>query len=243
MSDKRDDQEEMTVLAGEYAAGLLVGGDLDAAHRRVTVDREFAREVARWRGRLAGLQEQVADVPPPSALWTRIEASLARLPAANDNMLALRKKLTVWRSAAAGMTAIAAALALVLLLQPRQPVAPAPPVQQATAQPMVALVGDKGAAKLVVSWDPSSKQMVLAVAGGLSGDAAHSHELWVIPADGTPRSLGVLAGPQSHKRLADALAVLLRQGATIAISVEPRGGSRTGAPTGPVIASGSLTPA
>jgi anti-sigma-K factor RskA len=36
---------------------------------------------------------------------------------------------------------------------------------------------------------------------------------------------------------------LLQQGATIAISVEPRGGSPTGAPTGPVIASGSLTPA
>lgn len=243
MSYRRDDQDEMTLLAGEYAAGFLVGGDLDAARRRVTEDPEFAREVARWRGRLAGLQDEVTDVPPPSALWNRIEAALGHRPAANDNILALRKKLTVWRSAAAGMTAVAAALALVLLLQPRQPEAPVPPVQQATAQPMVALVGDKGAAKLVVSWDPSAKQMVLAVAGDLSGDAAHSHELWVIPADGTPRSLGVLAGPQSHKRLADALASLLRQGATIAISVEPQGGSPTGKPTGPVIASGALTPA
>jgi anti-sigma-K factor RskA len=48
------------------------------------------------------------------------------------------------------------------------------------------------------------------------------------------------AGKQMHMRLADALAELLQQGATIAISVEPPGGSPTGKPTGPVVASGSL---
>jgi anti-sigma-K factor RskA len=46
-----------------------------------------------------------------------------------------------------------------------------------------------------------------------------------------------------HMRLADALAQLLQQGATIAISVEQRGGSPTGAPTGPVVASGALSKA
>ena len=46
-----------------------------------------------------------------------------------------------------------------------------------------------------------------------------------------------------HMQLADALASLLQQGATIAISVEPPGGSPTGAPTGPVVASGALTKA
>jgi len=43
-----------------------------------------------------------------------------------------------------------------------------------------------------------------------------------------------------HMQLADALARLLQQGATIAISVEPPGGSPTGSPTGPVVASGAL---
>ena len=46
-----------------------------------------------------------------------------------------------------------------------------------------------------------------------------------------------------HMRLADTVAKLLQQGATIAISVEPPGGSPTGAPTGPVVASGSLSEA
>jgi anti-sigma-K factor RskA len=63
----------------------------------------------------------------------------------------------------------------------------------------------------------------------------------VIPAGGKPRSLGTMPDrKQMHMKLADTLATLLQQGATIAISVEPRGGSPTGAPTGPVVASGAL---
>ena len=246
MSDRRDDLHETMVLAAEYAAGLLGGAEFEEARRRATADPDFAREVARWRGRLAGLHDEVEDVPPPPALWKRIHAAIERGPAANDNLLGLRKKLTMWRSAAAGMTAVAAALATVLLVQPRETAPYVPPVQvQRPAPPrMVAMVGDKQAAKLMVSWDPSTRQLVLAVAGNLPGDASHSHELWVIPADGTPRSLGVIStDKQSHKRLAEALASLLQQGATIAISVEPRGGSPTGKPTGPVVATGALTPA
>jgi anti-sigma-K factor RskA len=82
---------------------------------------------------------------------------------------------------------------------------------------------------------------VLAVAGDMPADPAHAHQLWVIPSGGKPRSLGTMPSTKKmHMQLADALARLLQQGATIAISVEPPGGSRTGAPTGPVVVSGSL---
>ncbi len=141
------------------------------------------------------------------------------------------------------MTAIAAGLALVLVYQPH----PAPPpgtpaAQRAPAAPMVAMLGDKTAMKVVASWDPAARQLVLAVAGDMPADPKHAHELWVIPPNGKPRSLGTMgSGKQMHMRLAETLATLLQQGATIAISVEPPGGSPTGAPTGPVVASGSLT--
>ena len=245
MTDRRD-LDEMNVLAAEYASGVLDGIDLEQARRREAADPAFAREVARWRGRLASLHDEVAPVDPPAGLWSRIERALGSGPAANDNSAALHKAVTKWRAATGAMTALAACLALVLVLQQR-PIAaptpqPAPAPATAAATPMVAMVGDKQATKVMVSWDPSARQMVLAVAGVLPGDASHSHELWVIPADGTPRSLGMMpADKQSHMRLAEALASLLQQGATIAISVEPRGGSPTGAPTGPVIATGALT--
>ena len=107
---------------------------------------------------------------------------------------------------------------------------------------MVAMLGaDQTGMKVVASWDPAARQLVLAVPGNMPPATHASHELWVIPSDGKPRSLGVMpAGRQMHMKLADALAKLLQEGATIAISVEPRGGSPTGKPTGPVVAAGSL---
>jgi anti-sigma-K factor RskA len=110
---------------------------------------------------------------------------------------------------------------------------------------MVAMLGDQaGGTKVVASWDPAAQQLVLAVPGNLQADSNHSHELWVIPKGGKPSSLGTMPRTkQMHMRLAQTLARLLESGATIAISVEPRGGSPTGAPTGPVVASGALTQA
>ncbi len=65
-----------------------------------------------------------------------------------------------------------------------------------------------------------------------------SAQLWVI-ANGTPRALG-LVDPGAPSRLAPppGVAPLLTPGATLAVSVEPVGGSPTGKPTGPVILTG-----
>lgn len=246
MTDNRDD-DELFALAAEYASGVLEGDALAEARRRETSDPAFAKEVARWRGRLAPLYREVAEVAPPRSVWTRIEQALGPAPAANDNIAALRRSVGLWRISTGVMGALAASLAFALIIRAPQPPASAPSTAQPsaiTSTPMVAMVGDKQATKVMISWDPASRQMIMAVAGNLPGDARHSHELWVIPADGTPRSLGTLGtDKQSHKRLADTLATLLQQGATIAISVEPRGGSPTGSPTGPVVASGALTAA
>jgi anti-sigma-K factor RskA len=109
---------------------------------------------------------------------------------------------------------------------------------------MVAMLGDKESMKVVASWNPSARQLILAVPGNMATDPKHSNELWIIPAGGKPKSLGTMPdAKQMHMKLANALATLLQRGATIAISVEPRGGSPTGSPTGPVVASGALSPA
>lgn len=241
MTDDRERPEPATTAA-EYALGLLSGDELREARKRAASDPQFAEEVARWRGRLAPLHEEVAPVSPPTDLWRQIDAQVrSGVASANDNVPMLRRRVRMWQWSTGGMAALAACLALVLAFEPRA--VPVPPAQQAqpAGSPMVAMLGDNGATKVVASWDPSARQLILAVPGDLSGDPNHSHELWVIPSGGKPRSLGTMpTGKQMHMRLADALAQLLEQGATIAISVEPRGGSRTGAPTGPVVASGAL---
>ena len=96
-------------------------------------------------------------------------------------------------------------------------------------------------ARLVATWDPDDQSLVVAAAAGIAPVAGHSHELWVIPADGTPRSIGLLPGADPmHMQVAAPMARQLAEGATLALSVEPTGGSPTGLPTGPVIAAGKL---
>ena len=68
-------------------------------------------------------------------------------------------------------------------------------------------------------------------------------ELWSIPAGGAPLSLGLLVmQPDGSATLVLSDEGLARraQGAVLAISLEPRGGSTTGAPTGPVLYTGKL---
>jgi anti-sigma-K factor RskA len=242
MTDDRTPAAPVT-LAAEYALGLLDGHELSDARRRALIDPDFASEIARWRGSLAPLHLEIDEVSPPNDLWNRIEAVTMGGSAANDNVRPLRRQLIVWRSAAGAMAAIAACLALVISFEPRTSIVVPPPVaSQPASTPMVAMIGNNGAMKVVASWDPAGRQLILAIPGGMPADPVHSNELWVIPVDGKPRSLGTMPnGKQMHMRLADALAQLLTQGATIAISVEPRGGSPTGAPTGPVVASGALS--
>ena len=234
MSEKGRDRD---TLAAEHALGVLSGYERREATALEASDPAFAHEVARWRGRLAPLAE-AEPLEPPTSLWPRIEAAISA--GDGSNVVQLRRKVTLWRAATAGMTALAASLG-VMLLQPPRSVAPLPN-SQASATPMVAMLGnDQKQMKVVASWDPASRQLVLAIPGDMPADPAHAHQLWVIPSGGKPTSLGTMpSSKKMHMQLADALARLLQQGATIAISVEPPGGSPTGAPTGPVVVSGSL---
>jgi len=237
-------EKDRQALAAEHALQILRGEELRQAAALEGSDGAFAREVARWRGRLAPLFGELEPVDPPDALWAKIARATGASAGNGSNVVMLRRSRALWRGVAAGTTALAAAFGLILLEQPhvtQQPLA----VQRSVAPPLVAMLGDHDKTmKVVASWDPASRRLVLAVAGDMPADPSHAHELWVIPEGGKPRSLGTMAaGKQMHMRLADALAQLLQQGATIAISVEPPGGSPTGAPTGPVVASGALAQA
>lgn len=239
MTDERDPLGESGDLAAEYALGLLTGDELvraRALHRR---DPAFRAAVERWAGRLAPLLDAVDPVEPPASAWPAIERELDRTEA-KGSVIFLTRRVNRWRGIAAGMTALAASLAVFVAVRPWQE----PPVVTALSPspPMVAMLNDQQqSAKVVASWDPSTRQLVLAIAGDMPISTRHSHELWVIPADGKPRSLGTMpSGKRMHMRLAQSLAALLTEGATVAISVEPEGGSPTGVPTGPVVAAGQL---
>jgi anti-sigma-K factor RskA len=239
-----DPDREM--LAAEWALGLLEGDELAAARDLLRTDPAFAAEVAAWNRKLVPLLQDVEPVAPPADSWSRIAGRLPRVSSANDNDRALERRLSFWRAWSVAATAAAAAFGLLLLVDQRTtPPVASPPQQQAAGEAMLATMAAEGsAARLVASWEPTSRGLTVAAVAGVAPVAGHSHELWVIPEGGSPRSLGVMpSSGRMHAQLSPAEAAAFRRGVTLALSVEPTGGSPSGQPTGPVIAAGQLLPA
>jgi anti-sigma-K factor RskA len=214
------------ILAAEFALGLLDPAESEAVLRRTQVDAVLSLRIAWWRDQLAPLVTEV-ETAPPAHLWAKIATGLP----VNDNLPIMMKR---WRALAVGATGVAAALAL--YIGSRQPTPIPAPVQS----PMVAtLSGDKNRAVVMVSYDSSTGRMMIAP-NALSAEKGDA-ELWIIPEDGKPRSMGVIDvhRPQGHMVPMERRS-FIHPGMTFAISMEPKGGSPTGLPTGSVIVTGKI---
>lgn len=236
--------DDRNALAAELVLALLEGEELTLANSLLASDPAFRADVARWTGRLAPLFDDVAEAQPAPRVWERINDSIGGHSRPSAEIYQLRRKVGVWRGISAGATALAASLALFLVVQPRlaPPPPPVAPSQAPAPAPLVAKIGTEEAPMaMVATWDSANRRLMVAAAAPTPAGAGHSHELWVIPADGTPRSLGIMpADPTKRMTIAEPVAGQINEGATLAISLEPEQGSPTGLPTGPVIASGKL---
>jgi anti-sigma-K factor RskA len=215
------------LLAAEYALGVLAGAERAAAEQRVAREPAFARLVTDWAQRLAPLAAEIAEVAPPPQLWDRIADALP----AQTQRGGLWQSIAFWRglSFAAGALAAACLAGLIYLGAFTQ--------QQA----LVATIEGGGNRQFVATID-TRRGTVAVVPAAFSADATRVPELWLIPPDGRPRSVGLLRPDQSVTlTLSPELAALAKDNAVLAVSLEPPGGSTTGLPTGPVIATGKLT--
>lgn len=231
MSDDDD------ILAAEHVLGLA-----DAAGR-VERDPDFAGAVERWRERLLPMLAG-AEQAPPAALWTRIVDALPAPVASGPRAAAADPRR--WRIATFVASAAAAVLAGLLLLRPGAEIPGTPPaarpeIAAAPAPHMMvaALVPARGTGMVAVTFDEAEGRMTVMPSRMDAGGKAP--ELWMIPADGKPRSLGVIPEAKAATMLvAPAHRRMLAAGVTLAVSLEPAGGSPTGAPTGPVVMSGKM---
>jgi anti-sigma-K factor RskA len=242
MTEEFSPEEEQDLLAAEHALGLLTGEELLAARGRAATEPAFAAAVEAWELRLGPMLDAVPEQEPPADLWERIERRLNDAPSAGADVIQLQRSARRWRGIAGLTTALAASLALVLALRVAQPDAPVPPQQPAAERMMAAsLASEDGAATLAVAFEPDRGMMVVTPTR-MQPAAGHDHELWLIPASGTPVSLGLVrAGVPQRHRIPEGLAASVSTEAKVALSVEPAGGSPTGQPTGPVIAAAPLT--
>ncbi len=74
-------------------------------------------------------------------------------------------------------------------------------------------------------------------------EAGKALELWILPAQGNPVSLGLLpTSGEARRPLTAAQRAALAGAKQLAVSLEPSGGSPTGLPTGPVLHVAALSP-
>jgi anti-sigma-K factor RskA len=246
------------LMAAEYVLGLLEPEALLEARGRIASEPEFAAAVEWWESKLAPLLDELGGAEAGPELWARIETAMSEAGARSDGqngaetgaaggeVVALRRRVRYWQATAAmGLAASVAALVFALLPLMRAPVTPVVTEPSVTATPtlppLVAEVPiDDIGQRFAVMWLPERGEL-LVTAAALTSDGVHDHELWLLADEGAPRSLGVIRpGGVTRVTLTPAIAALIRDGSSIAVSREPLGGKPPNADLGPVVAQGTL---
>jgi anti-sigma-K factor RskA len=219
-------------LAAEYVLGTLRGPARRRFEALLPAHPVLRQAVAQWQARLLPLHAGVELATPHVRVWPAIQARLFGAPVnAAVSAPGWWHRLALWRGAAAFATV--AAIGLGVLLSQPQPVAP-PLVIVLNANPDAQGVQP---VSFVASVTPDGRALVLKPLGGVPLDAGRALELWAVPGAGAPRSLGLVSGDRATTVLRTRL---LEGTAAFAVSIEPAGGSPTGAPSGPIVSVGKL---
>ena len=224
-------------LASEYVLGTLRGPARRRFESLLLAHPALRGAVAAWQERLVPLTDAVPEVEPRPEVWRAIERRLFPSTAASAAAAPVGwwQRLGLWQGAAAMATVAALSLGLVL----NQPLPVQPPIVIVlNANPDAAgALPAAVKASFVASLSADGRALVLKPVGELSIEASRALELWAVPSSGAPRSLGLVSSQQATTVLRTQL---LKDTAAFAVSLEPAGGSKTGAPSGPILSVGKL---
>ncbi|HET6160964.1 MAG TPA: anti-sigma factor [Dongiaceae bacterium] len=216
------DSDDLNDLAGEYVLGTLAGAERVAFEARLQRDPAAMRAVAIWAQQLQPLADAIPPSIPPADLWQRIQREVG---------LPIRPKMRapVWAA-----IAVAAALIAIAFLFPDL-------IFKPEVNSIAQLAPQGGEPAFVVSVLDDQKKLLIRAAK-VDDQPNKSYELWCVPPSGAPISLGVIeAKGETERGVAENMRHLLTPGATLAVSLEPEGGSPTGTPT-TVMFVGQLAP-
>ncbi len=227
-------------LAAEYVAGTLRGPARRRFEGLLPAHPMLRASVRAWQDRLMPLTASLPSRQPSADVWrgieTRIAPSAAGTPrgAAADTGAAIRwrQRLSLWRGLAA-LASVAAIGLAVLLASPG-------PVRPPVVVVLSATSAGEGAAvpaTFIASISGDGRALVTRPLQQVTLTADHALELWAVPAQGAPRSLGLIS-PKGTTIVRQA--GVLQGADALAVSLEPPGGSPTGVPTGPVLWAGKL---
>ncbi len=225
------------IIAAEYVLGVLPADERRQASLRIEAEQAFARLVDRWEVHFAPLGAGYAEVEAPAGVKIAVDDRLfgagAAVPVGQAPAVpGLFSNLAFWRGLAiAALAALALYVALPVLNLP---------VETPQERLAASLAADGSDVRYMAVYDQATDDIGLSHISGAAPQGS-DFELWVIDGQQAPVSLGVIPDtPSARLPVGEAVRAMMVSGAVFAISVEPDGGSTTGAPTGPVVAAGDL---
>ena len=227
-------------LAAEYVSGVMRGPARRRFAKLLPAHPALRHAVHEWQARLMPLTAEVEPQRPSAEVWQRIEAKIHGTSAAAAAAPELRagwwRQLAFWR----GFSAVGALATLTLALMLASPGPVQPPIVVVLSAAAPAPGSPAGAvvpASFVASISGDGRAMVTRPLVYVSMEANRSLELWSLPPEGAPRSLGVIA---ADKATVVQRGKVLEGTAACAVTLEGAGGSPDGKPHGPVLYVGKL---
>jgi anti-sigma-K factor RskA len=222
------DKALLDALCGEYLLGTLRGGARRRFERALRQEPRVALRLNHWQAMFTPRYSKMIEAQPSGGVWKKLERELGlaryRTP--------WHRRAAFWRGWAIAATA-ALALAIGLQVLKFGPEAPLP---------IATLAGKAEVSQVTALLSRDGRTLQLRAARPVVAGPKQSYELWLLPPGGAaPISLAVLGSLDARFALPPAQVGRLGAGAKLAVSVEPAGGSPTGAPTGPVILVGDIT--
>ncbi|MGE8069648.1 anti-sigma factor [Pseudomonas sp. NPDC089569] len=210
-------------LAADYAIGLMPPTARRRFEQMLREDAALRAELAQWQQSLTSLTETLPEHPVPERVWQGITARI------EPQVLHVPEKRPFWNWLRITMAVCSLVIAVTLgMLYTRDDARYSATLVNADAQPALSVQAHENYLQV--------EPLTLAAIG-----PQQSLELWAIPADGKPVSLGVIpAGGKGKVEMNESQKALIGKPIALAVSLEPKGGSPTGQPTGPVLYQGAL---
>ncbi|NUT79170.1 anti-sigma factor [Pseudomonas sp. C1C7] len=210
-------------LAADYAIGLMPAAARRRFEQLLLEDAALRVELAQWQESLASLTAALPEQPVPERVWQGITARI------EPQKLHVPHKRPFWNWLRVTVAVCSLLIAVTLgMLYTRDDARYSATLVSADSQPALKVQAHENYLQI--------EPLTLAAI-----DPGRSLELWAIPADGKPISLGVVpAGGKGKVELNEAQKALIGKPIALAVSLEPKGGSPTGQPTGPVLYQGAL---
>ncbi len=225
-------------LAGAYVLGTLQPPVRRRLQKLQQTDAELAAAIVFWEEQFALLAlDQIVPVEPPAHIHGQLRQLIvpAKAPAttagAKHSRSGKQPGRLAWLFPTA--TALAAGFLLAVLLRP----VPTPELTPVLPAQLALISAESGKQLWLIGIEPAGQRMEVRNLDAVAAPAGKDYELWALAKDDKPPvSLGLLPSDSvTERELSDTQRAALAKSGTLAISEEPKGGSTTGAPTGPVV--------